>query len=296
MSGLKVVFLSLLFLFMIVKNSAIFAVSNSAQQVSINFANIKTRDLLLLLTKVSGKSIVIDEKIKSRISVNLRKASLREALDIVLQMQGLVKRETANAIIIAPISKLDKKESLLLRPAVFDLHHTSAVNISKIVGPAGVLSPSGKAGAEARTNMLMVSDTPDKIRELKKVLEQIDVPSKQVLIEARIVSVDEKFASDLGLEFRVGQPKEAGRSDSDPAAFGFRRGSFNFAIAKLNNSSLLDLELAALESEGRGRVISSPKLLTADRQAAYIESGAEIPYQEKTKEGDTSTSFKKAVL
>ncbi len=275
-----------LFLFI----NAAFAANNSTQRISVNFSNIKTYDLLHILTEHSGKSVIISEKIGGKISINLRKISWREALDTVIQMQGLVKRETANVIIITPPGDLDKKEQAILQPTVFNLHHSSADNISKILGPAGVLSPTGKAGAETRTNMLVVADTSDKIAALKHLLKQVDVPVKQVLIEARIVSADEKFASDLGLEFGTIQTKPATTS------IDLRPGRANFAIAKLNNGSLLDLELAALESESRGKVISSPKLLTADRQAAYIESGAEVPYQEKTKRGDTSITFKKAVL
>ena len=101
-----------------------------------------------------------------------------------------------------------KKEQLVSQPTVFNLHHSSADNIAKILGPAGVLSPTGKAGAETRTNMLVVADTSDKIAALKYLLKQVDVPVKQVLIEARIVSADEKFASDLGLEFAMTQTKQ----------------------------------------------------------------------------------------
>ena len=290
------IWLRFMFLFMMILNNEALAASDATQQVSLNFASIKTRDLLYILTEHSGKSVIISEKIGGKINVNLRKTSWHEALDTVLQMQGLVKRETANVITIAPLSELDKKEQLVVQPTVFALHHTSADNISKILGPAGVLSSAGKVGAETRTNMLLVADTSDKIVALKNLLQQVDVPVKQVLIEARIVCADEKFARDLGLEFGMTQTKESGKSSNDILTGGLPHGRFNFALAKLNNGSLLDLELAALESEGRGRVISSPKLLTTDRQAAYIESGAEIPYQEKTKEGDTSTSFKKAVL
>ncbi|CAL7961943.1 STN domain-containing protein [Gammaproteobacteria bacterium] len=286
----------ILFLFMMVLNNVVLAASDATQQVSVNFTNIKTCDLLHILTEHSGKSVIISEKIGGKINVSLRKTSWHEVLDTVLQMHGLVKRETANVITIAPLGELDKKEQIATQPTVFNLHHTSADSISKILGPAGVLSSSGKASAEVRTNMLVVADTSDKIAALKNLLQQVDVPAKQVLIEARIVCADEKFARDLGLEFGMAQEKESGKSSNNILAVGSHHGKFNFALAKLNNGSLLDLELAALESEGRGRVISSPKLLTTDRQAAYIESGAEIPYQEKTKEGDTSTTFKKAVL
>jgi type IV pilus assembly protein PilQ len=286
----------LLLLFIMALNNVVLANGDLTQQVSVNFTNIKTRNLLYILTEHYGKSVIISEKVGGKININLCKTSWHEALDAVLKMQGLVKRETANVITIAPLSELDKNEQLDMQPTVFNLHHTSADSISKILGSAGILSSAGKASAEARTNMLVVADTSDKIVALKNLLQQVDIPAKQVSIEARIVCADEKFARDLGLEFTTSQTKEANKSSNNILAVGSHHGKFNFALAKLSNGSLLDLELAALESEGRGKVISSPKLLTTDRQAAYIESGAEIPYQEKTKEGDTSTAFKKAVL
>jgi type IV pilus assembly protein PilQ len=294
MKCLKILVLGVFVLFVSGANKLVFAVPITEQKISANFNAIKVRDLLYLLTERSGKNVIISEKISGKVSIDFQKISWREALDALLQMQGLVKRETANLIIITPVNELDKKEALPMQPAVFNLHHASAENISKIIGPAGVLSQAGKAQAEVRTNALVVADANDKVENLKNLLKQIDVPVKQVLIEARIVSADENFIRDLGLEFGMIQPEET-EVDHKRAA-NLHRGKFNFNITKLSNDSLLDLELTALENEGRGKVISSPKLITADRQAAYIESGAEIPYQEKTKKGDISIAFKKAVL
>lgn len=285
-----------LLFFVVLLNNSIFAINNAAPQISADFTNIKIYDLLHLLTEQSGKSVVISEKINGKISINLKKVSWREALDVVLQSQNLNKRETDNVIIIDQQGEPGKTIQQNTGPTVFNLQHVSADSIAKILGPVGALSSFGKVGAETRTNALMVSDTDEKIKNLKNILKQVDVPAKQILIEARIVSADEKFARDLGLEFGMSQIKAIGKSIGDAPAIGVHHGKFNFAIAGLANGTLLDLELAALESEGRGKVISSPKLLTADRQAAYIESGSEIPYQEKTKEGNTSTTFKKAVL
>lgn len=289
MYSLKNFILCLLIFLIWILNPIVFATSNLDKQITVSFVNIKTRDLLHILAKHANKSVLVSEKIGGKVSVNLHQVSWREVLDTVLRMQGLVKQESASVIMIASPEELAKQDSSVVQPAVFNLYHASADNISKILGPAGVLSSSGKVGAETRTNRLVVTDTNDKIEALKHVLKQVDIPVKQVLIEARIVSADEQFVSDLGLEFGLEHTKKTDETN-------VHHGKFNFAIAKLSNGALLDLELAALESEGRGRVISSPKLLTLDRQAAYIESGAEVPYQEKTKEGDTSISFKKAVL
>jgi type IV pilus assembly protein PilQ len=149
------------------------AAGDVAQQISVNFPNIQTRDLLHLLTEHSGKNVIISEKVSGKISVNLHKTPWREALDIVLQMRGLVKRETANVIFIAPISELDNKE---LQSKAFNLSYASADSVSKMLGSSGLLSSLGKAGAETRTNKLVVADNPDKIEALKNLLQQVDVP------------------------------------------------------------------------------------------------------------------------
>jgi len=262
-------------------------------KINMNFTNIKTRDLLHILTKNSHKNIIISEQITGRININLNQTNWREALDVVLQNKHLIKYETEQLITIMPIDNQNPKDQPLAKPTVFNLHHASADSIARILTPAGALSVSGKSSAEIRTNALIITDTDNQIKNINNLLEQIDIPIRQVAIEARIVNVDSKFVQELGLEFGTisnkANPEKTTKIKSS-------HGKFNFTIAALNNTTVLDVELTALENQGRGKVISSPKLLTADRQAAYIESGSEIPYQEKTKEGDTSTTFKKAVL
>ena len=292
----KILFLLVLNIFIFCMALSVTSNAVAASQISVDLVNIDTRDLLKMLAKYLNKSIVISEKISSKITVNLHGVSWREALDAVLQMQGLVKHETANVIMIATADEAVKNEQLVSQPAVFNLRYTSADNIAKLLKPAGVLSSYGKSGAEVNTNSLVVADTDDKIVSIKQLLKQIDVPAKQVLIEARIVNADENFIHELGVDLGNHQAAVSGDSASHTLALHSQRGQFNFAIAKLANNALLDLELSALEHEGRGKIISKPKLLATDRQAAYIEAGAEIPYQEKTKEGNTSTTFKKAVL
>jgi len=292
MHSKKLLFLLVLHIFIFCMALPVTSSATTTAQISVDLVNIDTRDLLKMLAEYSNKSVVMSEKINSKITVNLRDISWREALDTVLQMQGLVKHETANVIMIAPADEVIKNEQLISQPTVFNLRHASADNISKLLKPAGALSSYGKSGVEVKSNSLIIADTDDKINSIRQLLKQIDVPAKQVLIEARIVNADEDFIHELGVDLSSRPISVSG----DSSALHPRSGEFNFAIAKLMNNTLLDLELAALEHEGRGKIISKPKLLTADRQMAYIEAGAEIPYQEKTKEGNTSTTFKKAVL
>ena len=239
--------------------------------IDINANAVNVRDLIYNLAKYAHKNIVISDQVTGTISVQLTKISWRDGLEIILQMENLAKHEDETTIFIAPINEINKSEQQIAIPQVINLHYAQASDVTKILK---------NANADTRTNSLIVSDTQNNIDAAKKIINKIDVPTKQISIEARIVSADENFVRDLGLEFSTKmQP-----------------GLFNFTLAKLDNEVILDLELQALENEGRGKVISSPKLITTERESAYIESGSEIPYQEKTKEGDTSIAFKKAVL
>src|SRR3972149_12302192 len=238
----KILFLLVLNIFIFCMALSVTSNAVAASQISVDLVNIDTRDLLKMLAKYSNKSIVISEKISSKITVNLHGVSWREALDAVLQMQGLVKHETANVIMIATADEAVKNEQLVSQPAVFNLRYTSADNIAKLLKPAGVLSSYGKSGAEVNTNSLVVADTDDKIVSIKQLLKQIDVPAKQVLIEARIVNADENFIHELGVDLSSRPISVSG----DSSALHPRSGEFNFAIAKLMNNTLLDLELAAL--------------------------------------------------
>lgn len=285
---------SLTFLVMMTLSyNVVYAQNNTTAKINMHFDNIKIRDLLYILTKNSYKNIIISEQITGRINVNLKQTTWCEALDVVLQNKHLIKQETENIITIMPINNQNSKDQVFTQPTVFNLHHASADNIAKILTPSGMLSASGKSSAETRTNALVITDNNNQIKNVKNLLEKIDIPVKQVAIEARIVNADSKFVQELGLEFGAITDKS---NQEKTTQIKSSPGKFNFAVAALNNKTLLDIELTALENQGRGKVISSPKLLTADRQAAYIESGSEIPYQERTKEGNTSTAFKKAVL
>jgi len=275
-------------------NSSVLA----SHQISLDFVEIKTRDLLKILAEHANKNIIISEKVNGKITVSLHNVSWREAIDIVLKMQGLVKQETDSVLLITTLTELSNHEQSALPLAVFNPHYISADNFSKLLKPAGVLSNQGKSGADGGSNSLVVADTSEHLATVRQLLKQIDVPLKQVLIEARIVSADESFARALGLEIngKTGTAINVNNGKIQVKENTLSPGQYKFTIVKFNNNDLLDLQLSALENEGRGKVISKPKLVTIDRQTAYIEAGAEVPYQEKTKEGSTSTSFKKAAL
>ena len=190
-----------------------------------------------------------------------------------------------------------------LKSQLIRIRHRKAHPLSVLIAKRenGFLSSRGHVVVDDQTNTLWIRDEPGMIAIIKQYLRQVDVPPRQVLIEARIINVDAQFAHTLGLRFgtmQQGQTAKAanGLNLAMPTTQAFQSGQFSLAVAKLAGDTVLDLQLSAMESEGRGKVISRPRLLTTNRESATIEAGDEIPYQEKTGEGNTSVVFKKAVL
>lgn len=212
---------------------------------------------------------------------------------------------------------------LPLRSDLLQLNYAKAQDIASLLkeGNRALLSARGSLSVDNRTNAIWIEDTKKQIAKIKKLLKHFDVPAQQVLIEARIVNVTRDFARDLGIRFGLSAPThlvgslrranslEKKEDSEDPLPLAERLNldlaavplsatpaSIGLALAKLGNGILLDLELSALESEGRGKIISSPRLITTNQQTAVIESGEEIPYQEAMSSGATAVAFKKAVL
>lgn len=188
-----------------------------------------------------------------------------------------------------------------LSNVLIPIHYGNAEDVEKLLTAKGgsFLSPEGNINVDKRTNSIWIEDEKDRLNKIRDFLKSIDVPVKQVLIEARVVNVDENFTRELGLEFGTTKGTENKANDGltmDLPSVSTDIGHFSFTLARLNSGTLLDMELSALESEGHGKVISRPKLITLDREPAYIDSGESIPYQERTSQGNTNIAFKKAVL
>jgi type IV pilus assembly protein PilQ len=271
----------------------------------LDFSEIKTRDLLQLIGKESGKNVIISEKIGGNSTIHLNNVTWKTALSLVLRMNGLAMREEASVIFIAPATDLSTYEQLqrAQEPEInaVTLHHANAETVANLITKtSGMLASAESVIADKRTNTLLLQVNANKVFAIKELVRQIDLPLKQIVIKAQIVCVDENFMRELGVKFGVAKAAAPTKKDSniqmDLPLESFDSGRFNLTIAKLTDASLLALELDALESEGRGKIISSPKLLTADREMALIESGAEIPYQEKATRGGTNVAFKKAAL
>lgn len=199
----------------------------------------------------------------------------------------------------ALIPKINNQQTI-----VVPLYYQDASTIGKLLQNKNshYLSATGHITIDKNNNSLWVSDTPAKIIAIKTLLHSIDKPEKQVQIAARIVNIDANFTRELGVEFgsnsnnNSSTPNSTGSLNMDIPLQAFVPGQFSFLIAKLSDDNMLNMELSALESEGHAKIISQPKLVTLNRQTAHIAAGEDIPYQEKTGQGNTSTTFKKAVL
>jgi type IV pilus assembly protein PilQ len=307
----------------------------SGKLISLNFQNIQIRAVLQLLADFTGINMVVSDKVNGNITLRLNDTPWDQALDIILKTNSLDKRKTGNIMMIAPASELLKQEKTELisqlevsnlaplRSELLQINYAKAADIATLLKDknTSLLSKRGTLSVDMRTNTIWIQDTGAQIDGIRELLKQLDVPVKQVLIEARIVDVTKDFTRDLGIAWGVSKTTHlsgtlsganqlaqgitppnvtplADRLNVDLAAAPVvgTAASVGLALAKLGDGILLDLELSALESEGKGEVIASPRLITMNQQAAVIESGQEIPYQEATSSGATAVAFKKAVL
>lgn len=308
------------------------------KKISLDFENIPVKNLLQILANFTQQNIVISGSIDNTISLHLHNISWYQALNIILQTQGLAKQQIGNTLLIAPLSEITeqqtekfKADQLLIDAAplqsiLIPIQYSKAYEIAELLKNQNhsLLSARGNATADMRTNTIWLQDVPEKLLIIQNFVHRLDVPVKQISIEARIVNVDTQYEQELGVRFGTTQihnnltTKLNGTTDVATAAqstainnsfnklnvdlpatnTGITGGasSIGLALAKLGNGTLLDLELSALESEGGGEIISKPHLMTNNDQAAIILSGEEIPYQETTASGATSVTFKKAVL
>jgi type IV pilus assembly protein PilQ len=300
-------------------------------RLTLNFEDIATRTVLQLLAEFSGYNLIVDDKVQGHLTLHLNNMPWQQALEIILQTQGLAKRAIPNGWLIATQGEFlqrDKKNLELqaqqkdLAPIVsklLQIRYSKASDIAALLKDKNnlLLSARGNISIDKRSNNLWIQDSKDRLKAIEKVIRQLDKPVQQISIEARIVSIDQSRERELGVRFGLmpssapsAAPQNAEtrktRNSTSPhltmdlplPAEGVVGGglSLGFHLMRLGTSALLDLELSALESEGGAQVISTPHLITADQQAAYIETGEDIPYQGKTADGSINVVFKKAVL
>lgn len=338
----------------------------SGEPLSMEFQDVQIRSVLDILAQFTEMNVIASDSVSGSITLRLINVPWDQALDIILKSKGLDKRTNGNVILVAPATELAEQERkeleaqqavqtfAPLRTEYIRLSYATAQNIFKLISEGrgatssnnpnhnnnldngSLLSPRGTVTVDERTNTLIVKDVSESIRNIRALIEKIDIPVKQVMIEARIVSATESFGREMGVKWgilsngaatnrnllvgsnlgtvnslknftvesttvggkTINYPKyDVSISDNLNVDLGVGSAAGRIAFGLLSMSDLLlDLELSAMQADGRGEVISTPKVLTSDKQKASIVSGTQIPYQEASASGATSTSFKEAAL
>ncbi|BBI98426.1 fimbrial protein [Ferrigenium kumadai] len=300
----------------------------AGEKLTLNFQKIDVREALNVIADFTELNMVISDTVSGNLTLRLKDVPWDQALDIILQSRGLDMRKNGNVIQVAPREELAAKEKIDLaaRQEISDLEElrTESFQLSYQKGDAMVallasdkqriLSKRGSAVVDPRTNTLFIQDTPSRLEEARKLIKQIDVPVRQVMIEARIVEASDKFGRNLGVKlgytgpgavpgggFAVGSNTPTatratlnGSNVNLPAAGA--AGTFSMILFNAAATKFLNLELTALETDSMGKIISSPRVVTADQVEANIEQGTEVPYQQASSSGATTTAFKKATL
>ena len=308
------------------------------ERLSLNFQNVEVRAVLQVIADFTGLNIITSDTVSGNLTLRLKDVPWDQALDIVMQAKGLDMRKNGTVLWIAPKDELLTKEKLELeqraqiaeleplRTETYQLNYQKAESFKTVFGVDGgsaggrsILSKRGSAVVDPRTNQLFVTDIPSKLEEIRKLVQKTDIPSRQVLIEARIVEADDKFSKNLGAKLSFGlqdtiqrNPIVAGgqlmpgpgpgtlnsNAVNLPAVGigGLNPGSFALTLFNASATRFIGLELSALEADGKGKIISSPRVVTADQLKALIEQGTELPYQQATSSGATSVAFRTANL
>ncbi len=341
----------------------------NGQKLSLNFQSIDVRQVLQVIADFTGFNVVTSDSVTGSVTLRLMDVPWDQALDIILQSKGLGVRKNGSVLWVAPREEIAAKDKLefesklssenleSLRTQSFQLNYAKATEIAPQLTAGGtgasasptgaasassaganarILSPRGSVIAETRTNQLFVTDIPSKLDQVAQLIAKVDIPVRQVVIEARIVEADDTFGKSLGVKLggndlraskggtggyeisgdnriafgttysnAVGAAGFAGGTNDTTSNFvnlpatgqgGYNPATFAVTLFSAASNRMMGLEISALESDGKGKVVSSPRVITADQAKAEIEQGVEIPYQMATSSGATSLAFRKATL
>ena len=311
----------------------------TGEKLSLNFQDIEVRAVLQLIADFTGLNMVTSDAVSGNLTLRLKNVPWDQALDIILKTKGLAMRKAGNVILVAPAAEIAAQEKLELeankqieklaplRTELIQINFAKASSIAGLLkGKGGLVSERADIVVDTRTNTLIISDTADRLNEVRKLINTLDIPVRQVLIESRIVIADDDFAKDLGVRFGVTSqdlqvnnttdqafstgsiggtdlmllgggitgPSPAQRFNVNMPVFDSNAGRIAFSL--LGANTLLDLELSALQTENRGEVLSNPRVITSNQNEATIQQGTEIPYREASSSGAATVSFKEAVL
>jgi type IV pilus assembly protein PilQ len=299
--------------------------------ISLDFQDVPVRQVLQIIAQVNGFNLVTTDTVNGNVTISLSGVPWDQALDMILKIRGLDKRLEGNILLIAPTEELSARETqqlqskqqvqnlAQLKSAHIEINYAKADEIATILktSDGGILSDRGNVTVDARTNTILIRDTLESIDEARRVIDALDIPVKQVLIESRMVTVRDNVDEQLGVRWGFtgagdnnsvsgsiigadaagqGNVPDIGERLNVNLPVSSAAGTIGFQIANLLDGNILDLELSALEAENKGEIIASPRITVANQQEAYIEQGTEIPFVQATSSGATSVEFKKAVL
>ncbi|MBA1202360.1 pilus modification protein PilQ [Pseudomonas capeferrum] len=287
--------------------------SQRNERLSLNFQDVEVRAVLQLLADHAGVNLIASDSVRGNITLRLQDVPWEQALDLVLRSKGLGRREEGNVWLVAPAAELadQARETRLgqeldaqlqpLQRELLPIHHAKAQDLAELLlatlADEGTLSARGSLSVDARTNTLIATQPADRIAELQSLVSRLDVPVRQVMIEARIVEANVDYERSLGVRWGRSLYGESARLGSQLFVdLGAEQATSAIGLGLLRGDVLLDLELSAMEKSGHGEIISQPKVVTADKETARILKGTEIPYQETSGSGATSVSFREASL
>lgn len=316
----------------------------TGERLSLNFQDIEVRAVLQLIADFTGLNMVTSDSVQGNLTLRLKNVPWDQALDIVLKTKGLAMRKAGNVIMIAPAEEIAAQEKLELeaskqieelapiRTELIQVNYAKAVEIATLLqSKGGLLTERGNVSVDTRTNQVLVSETAERLDNVRQLINSLDIPVRQVMIEARIVIADDDFAKDLGVRFGVSPVRSTNNSllvgsgnlsSTDAVISQGLTGNVNntpngtvginqrmnvnmpvvatnagrVALSFLTSNVLLDLELSALQTEGRGEVVSNPRVVTSNQKEALIQQGTEVPYLEASSSGAATVAFKEAVL
>lgn len=304
----------------------------SGEKLSLNFQDIEVRSVLQLIADFTNLNLVASDTVQGGITLRLQNVPWDQALDLVLKTKGLDKRKVGNVLLVAPADEIAARERqelesqkqiadlAPLRRELLQVNYAKAADIAKLF--QSVTSAEAKADergtitVDERTNNIIAYQTQDRLDELRRIVAQLDIPVRQVMIEARIVEANVDYDKSLGVRWggsiqNKGNWSSSGVTTGDSTTIGTpgststnqpfvdlgaSGNTSGIGIAFITDNVLLDLELTAMEKTGNGEIVSQPKVVTSDKETAKILKGTEIPYQEASSSGATSVSFKEASL
>nr|WP_256573884.1 MULTISPECIES: type IV pilus secretin PilQ family protein [unclassified Pseudomonas] len=283
------------------------------EPISLNFQDVEVRSVLQVLADYAGINLVASDTVQGNVTLRLHEVPWDQALELVLRSKGLARREEGNVLLVAPAAELAEQSrgarigqelDAQLQPLqreLLPIHHAKASDLAELLlatlADDGILTGRGSLSVDPRTNTLVAHQPADRLAELRQLVAQLDVPVRQVEIEARIVEASVDYEKGLGVRWGRQLYGEAPQLGKDLFVdLGMERAGASLGVGLLRGGVLLDLELSAMEKSGNGEIISQPKVVTADKETARILKGTEVPYQETSKSGATSVAFREASL